>query len=81
MNSVIMVSEQISEDVVDNTRDILLGHVIVGRYTSPLFNDNQMIETSSPYKTKIRINTYNTPLNVSFTGFVFQCLVDKIFSN
>ena len=59
-----VVSEPIKEKLLNNTRSLLLGHVAVGSYPSHYVQDNQMIETASPFKSKIRINTYQTPISV-----------------
>ena len=59
-----VVSEPIRETLVDNTRGLLLGHVAVGRFPSTQLSDGQMVDTASPYKSKIRINSYQRPVSV-----------------
>ena len=59
-----MVSEEIKDSVLDNTRNLLLGHVAVGSMTSSQINDNTLIETASPLKSTIRMNVYQQPVKV-----------------
>jgi hypothetical protein len=61
-----MVSEDIKDSVINNTRNLLLGHVTVGMVTSPQINDNMLIETASPLKSTIRMNVYQQPVKVTF---------------
>lgn len=62
-----MVSEEIKDAVIDNTRNLLLGHVAVGRLTSSQISDNQIVETASPLKSTVRMNVYQRPVKVLLT--------------
>ncbi|XP_052256399.1 transforming growth factor-beta-induced protein ig-h3-like [Dreissena polymorpha] len=61
IGSVVIVSQEISNSVIEDTRNILLGHVAVGRLTSSRLTDDMIVETASPLKSSIRINTYEQP--------------------
>ncbi|KAH3815464.1 transforming growth factor-beta-induced protein ig-h3-like isoform X1 [Dreissena polymorpha] len=61
IGSVEIVSQEISDSVIEDTRNILLGHVAVGRLTSSRLTDDMIVETASPLKSSIRINTYEQP--------------------
>lgn len=65
-SGVVMVSKEINDTVLDDSRNILLGHVTAGRMTSAQMSDNQILETASPIKSTIRFNSYRNPVQVKF---------------
>lgn len=81
MSSVMIVSEPIRETLVDNTRGLLLGHVALGSFPSTHLNDEQMIETASPFKSKIRINTYQRPVSLVTANCQKVTHVDNMATN
>lgn len=81
LGSVVMVSEEIKDSVVDNTRNLLLGHVAVGSVTSSQINDNMIIETASPLKSMIRMNVYQQPIRLLTANCKKVTQVDNIASN
>lgn len=81
IGSVVMVSEEIKDSVVDNTMNIVLGHIAVGNLTSPHFSNNDMLETASPLKTKIRINIYQRPIKVITANCKEVTSADNVATN
>lgn len=61
-----MVSQEINSTVLEDTRNILLGHMAVGRLTSNQLTDNQVIQTASPLKSTIRFNSFKRPVKVKY---------------
>ncbi|XP_045157797.1 transforming growth factor-beta-induced protein ig-h3-like [Mercenaria mercenaria] len=78
---VVMVSERIKDSVVDNTRNLLLGHVAVGSLTSSHISDNQIIETASPLKSTIRMNVYQRPVELLTANCKKVTKADNLASN
>ena len=94
--SVVMVSQDISNAVLDDTRNILLGHVAVGRLTSSQLTNDLLLETASPLKSTVRINIYQQPKKVKITNILkglfdssnifkirnqVECVINHVFSN
>jgi len=79
--NVIMVSQKLQQTVVEDTRNVLLGHVTLGRYTSPQLADDQLVATASPFKTSIRINTYETPVKLMTANCRKLTSVDNMATN
>ncbi|XP_067677411.1 transforming growth factor-beta-induced protein ig-h3-like [Haliotis asinina] len=59
--NVVMVSKPVSNLVLNDTQNLLLGHMASGQYKISNLQDEQLVETGSPYKSKIRINFYEGP--------------------
>ncbi|XP_071119881.1 transforming growth factor-beta-induced protein ig-h3-like [Mytilus edulis] len=59
---VLMVSQPLIDTMISDLKAMLLGHLSPEVYTSSRLNDEQLIDTASPYKNKIRINFYDNEL-------------------
>ena len=59
---VLMVSQPLIDTMVSDLKAMLLGHFSPVVYTSGRLTDEQLIDTVSPYKNKIRINFYDKDL-------------------
>lgn len=59
---VLMVSQPLIDTMISDLKAMLLGHLTPEVYTSSRLNDEQLIDTASPYKNKIRINFYDNEL-------------------
>ncbi|WAR23616.1 BGH3-like protein [Mya arenaria] len=79
--SVVMVSKNISESVVEDTRNIMLGHVAVGRLTSSQLTNEMIVETASPLKSSIRINMYEQPTKVVTANCIKITTEDNMATN
>ena len=77
IGSVVIVSQEISDSVIEDTRNILLGHVAVGRLTSSRLTDDMIVETASPLKSSIRINTYEQPKKVTYFEMKFHIYCNR----
>ncbi|KAL4236692.1 hypothetical protein ACF0H5_005076 [Mactra antiquata] len=58
-SSVVMVSQDITNSMIDDARNLLLGHMVVGRVTSSKFDNDQLLETASPHGAYVRMNVYS----------------------
>lgn len=58
MGSVVVVSRPLTELLVADLQNLLLGHLSFDTLTTSKINDEQLVETGSPFKSKIRINFY-----------------------
>ncbi|XP_060082229.1 transforming growth factor-beta-induced protein ig-h3-like [Ylistrum balloti] len=59
MGSVLMLSDSMIEDLTDKIAGVMLGHLAVGAIPTSSMYDEQLIETLSPFNSKIRINFYD----------------------
>lgn len=66
-SGVLMVSQPVMDNVVSDLKTTLLGHLVPGIYSSGRLMDEQLIDTASPYKNKIRINYYDEVMILSIT--------------
>lgn len=69
MGSVLMVSKPMMDQLTQNVADVLLGHMTTDAITTTSLQDEQLIETLSPYKSKIRINFYDVQTKVGIFTF------------
>ncbi|KAL5016813.1 hypothetical protein ScPMuIL_006402 [Solemya velum] len=58
---VVVSTNPLNNFIVEDMRNIMLGHVVGEVYKTGSLNDEQVLETGSPYKSEIRINFYSQP--------------------
>ncbi|KAJ8305767.1 hypothetical protein KUTeg_016312 [Tegillarca granosa] len=58
MGSVVVVSKPLTTLLVSDLQNLLLGHLSFDTLTTSKLNDEQLVETGSPFKSKIRVNFY-----------------------
>lgn len=73
---VLMVSQPLIDTMISDLKAMLLGHLSPEVYTSSRLNDEQLIDTASPYKNKIRINFYDNEVSLR----IFFCRKEVKFN-
>lgn len=81
MDSMVIVSEQATDALLQDTRNLVLGHLALGTLTSTRLKNNQLVETASPFKSKIRVNLYDSPQHVMTTDCKRVITVDNLVLN
>lgn len=66
---VVVSTNPLNNFIVEDMRNIMLGHVVGEVYKTGSLNDEQVLETGSPYKSEIRINFYSQPEKVSSSPY------------
>ena len=66
-----MVSQPLIDTMVSDLKAMLLGHFSPVVYISGRLTDEQLIDTVSPYKNKIRINFYDKDVSKARWNYNF----------
>ncbi|KAL3869815.1 hypothetical protein ACJMK2_042449 [Sinanodonta woodiana] len=80
-SSVVIVSKQPTDSLQQDTRKLILGHFALVKLTSPHLKNNQLIETASPFKSKIRVNLYDSPKHIMTADCKRIMTVDSVALN
>ncbi|KAL3869818.1 hypothetical protein ACJMK2_042451 [Sinanodonta woodiana] len=81
VGSMVIVSEQATNTLLQDTRNLVLGHLALGTLTSTRLKNNQLIETASPFKSKIRVNLYDSPQHIMTADCKRIMTVDSVALN
>ncbi|XP_071119590.1 transforming growth factor-beta-induced protein ig-h3-like [Haliotis cracherodii] len=81
MPNVVMVSKPVSNLVLTDTQNLLLGHMASGQYKISNLQDEQLVETGSPYKSKVRVNFYEGPQRLMTANCVRVKTADIVATN
>ncbi|ESP05386.1 hypothetical protein LOTGIDRAFT_208417 [Lottia gigantea] len=61
MPSVVMVSKPLTDLVIADMSNVLLGHLVYDTLKTSGLNDEQLIETASPFDSLLRVNFFSRP--------------------
>lgn len=64
-SNLVLVSRPLTDMLVNDMKQLLLGHVVVGAVKTSQMKDEQTLQTGSPVKSTVRINFYEYPHKVS----------------